>query len=60
LEIRERLAPGSLDVAASYNNIGLVYQSQGKLTEALGCYQKALEIRERLAPGSLDVAASYM
>ena len=35
------------------------FYKQGKLTEALGCYQKSLEITERLAPGSLDVAASY-
>jgi len=35
-------------VAASYNNIGMVYDSQGKYEEALEVYQKALEIRTRV------------
>jgi tetratricopeptide (TPR) repeat protein len=46
LEIRKRLVPDSLDLAASYNNIGLVLNSQGNLKEALVEYQKALKIRK--------------
>ena len=59
LAIRERLAPDSLDVAQSYNNMGVVYKSQGKFSEALDQHKKSLAIRERLAPDSLDVAHSY-
>jgi tetratricopeptide (TPR) repeat protein len=59
LEIQKRLAPDSLDVAASYNNIGFVLKSQGNLKGALVEYQKALEIRKRLVPDSLAVATSY-
>jgi rhomboid domain-containing protein 1 len=59
LEIRKRLAPDSLTVATSYNNIGLVLYSQGDLEGALVEYQKALEVQKRLAPDSLTVATSY-
>jgi tetratricopeptide (TPR) repeat protein len=48
-----------VDVATSYNKIGLVLKSQGNLEGALVEYQKALEIQKRLAPDSLDVATSY-
>jgi tetratricopeptide (TPR) repeat protein len=59
LEIQERLAPDSLAVAGSYNNIGSVLGSQGDLPAALASIRKALEIRKRLVPDSLDLAASY-
>jgi tetratricopeptide (TPR) repeat protein len=59
LEIRKRLVPDSLAVAALYNNIGSVLKSQGNLKGALVEYQKALEIRKRLVPDSLAVATSY-
>ena len=48
------------DVADSYNNIGLVYGSQGKYEEALVQYNRALEIRIRvLGQDHPDVATSY-
>ena len=59
LEIQEREAPNSLDVANSYNNIGGVVKDQGDLEGALKEYRKALEIQEREAPNSLTVARSY-
>jgi tetratricopeptide (TPR) repeat protein len=59
LEVQKRLAPDSLTVATSYNNIGAVLRSQGNLEGALVEYQKALEIEERLAPDSLTVATFY-
>ncbi len=48
------------DVAASYNNIGAVYDTQGKNEEALEYYQKSLDIKIRVVGGDHpDVAASY-
>jgi tetratricopeptide (TPR) repeat protein len=38
----------SLDVAASYNNIAIIYRNQGKYEEALEYYQKDLDITVRL------------
>jgi tetratricopeptide (TPR) repeat protein len=55
-DIRKKLAPNSLDVAAILDNIGSVYKSQGKLDEALKNYQEAYGIIKELAPNSLDVA----
>ncbi len=37
-----------LDVAASYNNIGTVYESLGKNEEALEMLSKSLDIRTRI------------
>ena len=46
-------------MAASYNNIGVVYKGQGKLDEALVQYQKSLEIKIRvLGHEHADVADS--
>jgi tetratricopeptide (TPR) repeat protein len=58
LEIRKGKAPGSLDVAASLNNLGEVARNQGDLTWAREYHLQALEIQKTKAPGSLDVAAS--
>jgi hypothetical protein len=58
LTIREKLAPDSIDVAASLNNLGLVAWSQGDLAGAKTLYQRALTIYEKLAPESLLVALS--
>ena len=45
LEIRIKVVGHDhTEVAASYSNIGSVYDSQGKYEEALEMYQKALEI----------------
>ena len=50
----------SLDVAASYNNIGNVYNRQGNYEEALEYYQKDLDITVRLVgQDHPDVASSY-
>jgi len=48
-------------VAKSYNNIGLVYDTQGKYEEALEMYTKSLDIKTRIHGGDNhpDVAASY-
>jgi Tfp pilus assembly protein PilF len=40
------LVPDSLDLAASYNNFGLVLNSQGNFKEALVEYKKDLKIRK--------------
>ena len=47
-----------LDVAASYNNIGNVYDRQGKYEEALEYYQKDLDITARLVGDHPSVADS--
>jgi tetratricopeptide (TPR) repeat protein len=51
----------SPDVAKSYNNIALIYDSQGNYEEALEIYTKSLDIKTRIYGGDnhLDVAASY-
>ena len=47
------------DVAASYNNIAIIYQKQGKYEEALEYYQKGLEIDIKVSgQDHPDVAAS--
>jgi len=56
LEIRVRLAPGSLEHAGSLANLGLLRSDVGDLAEAQRLHGEALAIQERLAPESLDVA----
>lgn len=56
LELRARLAPGSLEHAGSLANMGLIRTDRGALAEAQKLHGEALAIQERLAPGSLDVA----
>ena len=47
-------------MAASYNNIGMVYDSQGKYEEALEYYQKDLEITIKVVGHDHpDVATSF-
>ena len=49
-----------MDVAASYNNLGVVYGNTGELAKAKDYYELALEIqKEQLGPNHVDVAASY-
>lgn len=57
LAIRERVAPGSLAVASSLNDIGQTTFDMGKAEEY---YRRALAIREEKAPGGLGVAASLL
>ena len=48
------------DTATSYNNIGLVYKTQGDYEQALEYYTKALDIREKvLGENHPDTASSY-
>ena len=51
-----------LDVAKSYNNIGNVYDSQGKYEEALEMLSKSLDIMTRIHGGDNhpDVALSFI
>jgi CHAT domain-containing protein/Tfp pilus assembly protein PilF len=58
LAIRERLAPNSLSVATSLNNLGNGARVRGDLAAAHEYHTRALAIRERLAPNSLNVATS--
>jgi CHAT domain-containing protein/Tfp pilus assembly protein PilF len=58
LKIRERLAPGSLDVATSLYNLGSVAWHRGELDAAQDFFLRSLKIQERLAPDSLNVAMS--
>ena len=53
LDIKTRIYGGDnhLDVAASYNNIGTVYESLGKYEEALEMYTKSLDIMTRILGG---------
>ena len=48
------------DVAASYNNLGVVYSDLGKYNEAKEYYKKALTIRKKIYEEEhADVATSY-
>ena len=54
------VATSILDVAASYNNIAIIYKNQGKYEEVLEYYQKDLDITVRVVGGDHpDVAASF-
>jgi len=58
LAVRKRVAPISLDVAKSLNNLGVLAVDRGNLDEAQRFYEASLAIDEQLALGSLGVAAS--
>ena len=45
VKTKGRMVP---NVARSYNNIGLVYDSQGDYAHALEYFQKALDIRRKV------------
>ena len=54
------LGPNHIDVAASYNNLGLVYEAMGELEQAKDYHQRALEIFINvLGPNHIAVATSY-
>ena len=48
IAIREKLDSDSIELAQSYNNIGVSYRRQKKLKESLEFHRKALKIRRRL------------
>jgi CHAT domain-containing protein/Tfp pilus assembly protein PilF len=58
LAIKEKLAPNSLDVAGTLNDLGNVARNRGDLARAEQLYQQALAIFENLAPNSLQVATT--
>ena len=62
LDIKTRILGGDNhpDVAASYNNVGNIYQKQGKYEEALEMLSKSLDIMTRIHGGDNhpDVAMS--
>ena len=56
LQIHQKLAEGSLEVAALRNNLGSAIRGLGDLKGAREEYQQALAIRSRWVPGSLAEA----
>ena len=61
LEIRKKeLGPNHVDVAMSYNNLGLVYNDTGDLEKAKEYYQLAVKIyKQQFGPNHVNVATSY-
>ena len=58
--VYEVAGPNHIDVATSYNNLGLVYQDTGELQQAKDYLQHAMNIRIHvLGPNHIDVATSY-
>ena len=56
----EKYGDNHLEVATSYSNIGLVYDSQGEYSRALEMYERSLEIRKSVyGDNHPEVAASY-
>jgi CHAT domain-containing protein/Tfp pilus assembly protein PilF len=58
LEIYERHAPNSLELANTLYSLGDVALSRGDLSGAERLYQQVLAIQEKLAPNSLQMAAT--
>src|SRR4051794_35361019 len=60
LTLREKaLGPEHLDVAASLNTLGRLYDNQGRYAETEPLYRRSLAIRERaLGPDHPDLARS--
>jgi len=55
----DTFGPGHPDVAASLNNLGLLYQAQGQYAAAEPLYKRALAIKEKaLGPDHLAVATT--
>ena len=54
------LGAEDINVAASYNNLGLVYEAMSELEQAKDYYQRALEIKINvLGAKHIDIAGSY-
>jgi len=58
LAIREKLAPGSLDMAASLTGLGIVAWNRGNLSSAQDYLLRALAIKEKASPESVEVAST--
>lgn len=58
--IREKLAPDSLDFAASLTDLGIVAARRSESAVAGDLFAKALDLQQRLAPGSLEVASTLI
>jgi CHAT domain-containing protein/Tfp pilus assembly protein PilF len=56
LTIREQDAPGSLSVAWTLHDLGVLAHTRNDSTTADGFYRRAAAIREKLGPGSLDLS----
>jgi CHAT domain-containing protein/Tfp pilus assembly protein PilF len=56
LEIRQRVAPGSVFVAHSLNNLGLIAHARGDLEVAAEYYRRANEIKKRVVPETVSAA----
>jgi tetratricopeptide (TPR) repeat protein len=61
LEIRQKTLPANhLNLAGSYNNIGIVYNNMGEYSKALSSHETALEIRQKTLPANHpDLATFY-
>ena len=56
----KKLGPEHVDVAASYNNLGVVHRQLGDLNQAKDYHDRALAILlKKLGPEDINVAASY-
>ena len=54
------LGPNHIDVATSYNKLGLVYEALGELEQTKDYHERAMEIWINvLGPNHIKVAASY-
>ena len=54
------LGPNHIDVATSYNSLGLVYKAMGELEQAEDYHERAKEIYINvLGPNDIDIATSY-
>ncbi|MGH9336088.1 MAG: tetratricopeptide repeat protein, partial [Vicinamibacteria bacterium] len=60
LEIRERLTPGSLNVATPLVNLGEVARLDGSLAEAERLFARVLELQRRFIPESRDPAMTLL
>lgn len=57
LRIREKLSPGSRELAQVLNNLAIIVRETGAPARAHALNHRSLEIFERLMPGSLQMAA---
>lgn len=58
--IREKLAPGSLDLASSFSELAVLSAIRGDLTTAEDLFSKAFTLRERLAPESVETGGTLV